>query len=100
KWLASASNPYFAKAMVNRMWAQFFGRGFVNGIDNMHDDNPASHPEVLQSLTEQFKESGFDLKYLIRAICNSETYQRSSKPAGTNGSFATLFGHMSIKTLT
>ncbi len=99
KWLTSASNPYFAKAMVNRMWGQFFGRGIVNAIDNMHDDNPASHPEVMKALTQQFTESGFDLKYLIRAICNSETYQRSSKPAGNNASYATLFGHMNIKTL-
>lgn len=100
KWLTSAGNPFFAKAMVNRLWGQLFGKGFVNAVDNMHDDNPASHPEVLQALTEQFKESGFDVKYLIRAICNSEAYQRTSKPTGNNASFATLFGHMSIKTLT
>ncbi|MBI1832203.1 MAG: DUF1553 domain-containing protein [Planctomycetes bacterium] len=78
KWMTSADNKFFARAMVNRFWFQMFGRGLVNPVDDMHDDNIASHPELLATLTEQFKLHGFDTKYLIRAICNSEVYQRSS----------------------
>ena len=77
-WMTSADNRFFAKAMVNRFWYQMMGRGLVNPVDDMHDDNAASHPELLATMTEQFKLNGFDMKYLIRAICNSEAYQRSS----------------------
>src|SRR5213079_1303809 len=68
KWMTSANNPFFARAMVNKTWAHFFGRGLVNPVDDMHDGNPATHPELIAALTEQFKTNGFDLKYLIRAI--------------------------------
>jgi hypothetical protein len=97
KWLTTAENPYFSKAMVNRMWAHFFGRGFINPIDDMHDENPASHPELLNDLAHQFSANGFDLKFLIRAICNSQTYQRTSKPAGDQPTDAKLFGQMQVK---
>ena len=78
KWMTSAENPFFARAMVNRFWYQMFGRGIVNPVDDMHDDNTPSHPELLATLTEQFKLHNFDVKFLLRAICNSEAYQRSS----------------------
>jgi hypothetical protein len=78
KWMTSTDNKFFARAMVNRFWYQLYGRGLVNPVDDMHDDNAATHPELLATLTEQFKLHGFDLKYLIRAICTSEAYQRSS----------------------
>jgi len=78
KWMTSADNKFFARAMVNRFWYQLYGRGLVNPVDDMHDDNVASHPELLATLTEQFKLHNFDVKFLIRTICNSEAYQRSS----------------------
>ena len=99
KWLTSAENPFFARAMVNRMWQQFFGRGIVNPVDDMHEGNAASHPEVLQKLAEQFAAHDFDLHYLIRAICLSQTYQRSSRPTEGNESDEALFSHMAIKAL-
>src|SRR5207302_1895615 len=77
RWMTAPSNPFFARAMVNRFWYQMFGRGLVNPVDDMHQDNPASHPELLTLLTDQFKASDFDVKNLLRAICNSEAYQRS-----------------------
>src|SRR5262249_2481610 len=80
--LTAAENPYFARAMVNRVWAQFFNRGLVNPVDNLSDDTQPSHPELFDALTQQFIRSGFDVKYLVRAICNSQAYQRSSTPAG------------------
>jgi hypothetical protein len=99
KWIADSKNPFFAKAMVNRFWYQYFGRGIVNPVDDMHEENPASHPELLAAMTEQFKTNGFDLKYLIRAICNSETYQRSSKPNDSNKEDVELFSHAYVRVL-
>jgi hypothetical protein len=99
RWLTAETNPFFARAMVNRTWHQFFGRAFVQPVDDMHDGNPASHPELLQFLAEQFAANNFDLHYLIRAICNSQTYQRTSKPFGGNDDDTTLFSHMSIKSM-
>src|SRR5262249_25893029 len=84
KWLTSADNRFFARAMVNRTWSHFFGRGFVNPVDDMHEDNRPSHPELLKEMSDQFTANGFDVKYLIRAICNSQAYQRTSKPVGDN----------------
>jgi hypothetical protein len=78
KWMTSADNKFFARAMVNRAWYDLFGRGIVNPVDDMHDDNAPSHGELLATMTEQFKLNGFDLKYIVRAICNSEVYQRTS----------------------
>jgi hypothetical protein len=100
KWLTSAENPYFARAMVNRVWAQFFGRGFVNPIDDIHDDNPASHPELFMAITEQFKRNNFDIKYLARAVVLSEAYQRTSRPNKDNETDTDLFSRVYIKTMT
>jgi hypothetical protein len=99
KWLTAPGNPYFAKAMVNRTWAQLFGSGFVNPIDDMHDGNPASHPELLEALARNFAGNGFDVKYLYRAICNSQAYQRTSKPAGGNHTDDQLFSHVTVKVM-
>jgi len=87
--------------MVNRVWAQYFGKGLVDPIDDMHDGNPATHPELLEALAIQFSASNFDLKFLIRSICNSETYQRSSKPNASNKETdIALLARMPIKNMT
>jgi hypothetical protein len=77
-WLTSPKNPWFARAAANRMWAYFFGTGLVDPVDDLRDDNPASHPELLDELARQFAEHHFDLKYLIRAITASRAYQLAS----------------------
>jgi hypothetical protein len=100
-WLTSPRNRFFSRAMVNRTWAQLFGRGFVHPVDDMHDGNVASHPELLADLAEQFAVHGFDLKYLYRAVCNSQAYQHTSKPfAGNEEAAPELFSHLAIKVLT
>ncbi len=99
QWLTAKENPFFAKAMVNRLWGQLFGRGLVHPVDDMQPDNPASHPELLEELAAYFADSGFDVKGLIRAICLSETYQRSSKPHGNNADDAILYSHRIVKPL-
>jgi hypothetical protein len=98
-WMTTSSNPFFAKAFMNRLWSQYFGRGFVNPVDDMSTENQASHPELLAALAKEFGNSGFDIKQMIRGICNSNAYQRSSKPAGDNRDDRTLFSHQSIKVL-
>jgi hypothetical protein len=99
-WMVSKDNPFFARAMVNRMWGHFLGRGLVHPVDDMHEGNPPSHPDLLEALTEQFKANDFDLKYLCRAICLSATYQRTSKPIAGNAKDDKLFSRMLIKVLT
>src|SRR5262245_48127396 len=99
KWVVSAENPFFARAMVNRFWHQLFGRGIVNPVDDMHEENVPSHPELLAALTEQFKTNGHDLKYLIKAICNSETYQRTSRPVEGNKDDTAFFSHRAVRVL-
>ncbi|MBL8793790.1 MAG: DUF1553 domain-containing protein [Planctomycetia bacterium] len=99
EWLTSAENKYFAKAAVNRMWAHLLGRGFVNPVEDMNHDNEPSHPELLQALAKEFGASGFDLKHLIRCICNSETYQRSSAPIAENKDDDKLFSHQTVKVM-
>jgi hypothetical protein len=100
EWITSAKNPYFARAIVNRTWGQFFGRGFVNPIDDMHEGNAPSHPELLQKLADGFVADGFDLKHLIRAICTSEAYGRTSKAAAGGEPDSRLFARMAIKPMT
>lgn len=99
QWIASPSNPFFAKAFVNRAWSQFFGRGFVNPVDDLSEENAPTHPELLDALAKEFARSGFDIKHLIRGITNSQAYQRTSKPSGDNRDDRTMYSHQSIKVL-
>jgi hypothetical protein len=99
KWLTSEQNPFFARAMVNKMWANFFGRGIINPVDDMSDEDKATHPEVLKLLADEFVASGFDLKHLIRCICLSESYQRSSQALPSNKEDDKLYSHMKPKVL-
>ena len=100
QWLTAESNPYFAPAIVNRTWAHFLGRGFVNPIDDFQAKNQPSHPELLTTLSRQFVAGNYDLKRLIKGICLSETYQRSSRPLEENREDVALFSHMNVKNLT
>ncbi len=99
RWMTAPDNPYFARAMVNRTWAVLFGTGFVNPIDDMHEGNPPSHPDLLAAVAQNFAANGFDIKYLYRSICNSQTYQRTSKPIAANEKDDHLFSHMTVKVL-
>lgn len=100
RWMTSAENPHFAKAAVNRLWWHFLGRGIVTPVDDMHDGNPPSHPELLDALTADFAKSGFNLKRLCRAIVSSRTYQQTSRPGEQADAEAKVFARMSVKSLT
>jgi hypothetical protein len=79
-WMADAKNPFFARAVVNRYWAHFFGRGIVDPLDDMRVTNPPSNPELLDALAKDFVENHDSLKHLVRTICKSRTYQLGSTP--------------------
>lgn len=79
-WMARPDNPFFARALANRYWKHFFGRGIVDPEDDMRVTNPPSNPELLDALARHFVASGFDLKQLVKTICRSSVYQLSSEP--------------------
>ncbi len=82
-WVTSADNPYFARAVVNRVWSQFLGRGFVHPVDDLSDKNAPSHPELFAALTDGLIKHKFDLKWLIRELVSSEAYQLASAGPGS-----------------
>jgi hypothetical protein len=79
-WMVAKDNTFFAPSLVNRYWKHFFSRGLVDPEDDMRVTNPATNQELLDALAKNFIDSGFDLKQLVRTICNSQTYQLSSLP--------------------
>jgi hypothetical protein len=83
-WLVDAKNPFFAKAVANRYWAHFFGRGIVDPLDDMRITNPPSNPELLDALALDFVKNGYSLKHLTKTIVKSRTYQLSSTPNDFN----------------
>jgi hypothetical protein len=97
RWLTAAENRYFAPAAVNRLWAHFFARGLVHPIEDMNPKNSATHPALLREMSNAFVKSQYDLKDLIRAICNSEAYWRTSRPLPDNASDDQLYSHMPVK---
>lgn len=83
-WMASPENRFFSHALVNRYWKHFFNRGLVEPEDDMRETNPATNPELLDTLAANFVKSGFDLKKLVRDIVTSSTYQLSAIPNSHN----------------
>ncbi len=83
-WMTADSNPYFAKATVNRLWSYYFGRGIVDPVDDMRATTPPSVEGLLDALAEEFVRSEFDTKHIIKLILNSRTYQLSAAPNETN----------------
>jgi Protein of unknown function (DUF1549)/Protein of unknown function (DUF1553) len=78
EWMTAADNPWFAKAMVNRMWSQFLGRGFIEPIDDFRADQEVVLPEVLDVLVQDFVAHGYDLGRLMRIMLSTEAYARSA----------------------
>jgi len=83
-WLRAPDNPYFAKAIVNRVWANYFGIGIVDPVDDLNLGNPPSNAALLDYLADGFIESGYNLHWLHREIMTSDAYQRSSEANVTN----------------
>jgi hypothetical protein len=100
KLISDPDNPMLGKAFVNRMWAHFMGRGFVNPVDDFGSHNPPVQPELLDELTKEFKDSGYDVKALCRWIVNSRVYQLSSAKAKASEKEEGLFSQMQLKPMT
>ena len=83
-WIASPTNPYFARVIVNRTWAELMGRGIVEPVDDLRATNPPSNGPLLEALADDFVKHGYDLKHLIRTIMTSRTYGLSSDPNDRN----------------
>ncbi len=81
EWMTAPNNAWFSKAIVNRMWNHFLGRGFIEPIDDIRPSNPVVAPAVLDKLAADFVANDYDLKHLIRQICATQVYQISSAPA-------------------
>ena len=81
EFITDPANPRFAKAIVNRLWRRYLGLGLFEPIDDFRTDRPATNPELLDWLADDFMRSGYDLKHTIRLILNSRTYQLRYDPA-------------------
>jgi hypothetical protein len=98
-WVTAPDNPFFARATVNRVWWMLFGVGLVDPVDDLNEQNPPSHPELLDALARAFADSGFDLRLLFAAICRTEAYQRSSAVAQPGQRDVRLFARFPVQGL-
>ena len=99
EWLTSKSNPGFARAIVNRVWRNFMGRGVVEAEDDLRATNPPTNAPLMDALADEFVRNGYDIKQLIREILLSATYQRSSEPVGVNRADERYFSHYIVRRL-
>jgi hypothetical protein len=97
KWISSTDNPYFATSVANRVWAHFFGRGIVEQVDDIRVSNPPSNPELFHTLGDKLVEYKYDFKQLVRDICNSEAYQRSTVRNASNADDERNFAHGNVR---
>ena len=98
-WLTAPDNPYFARALVNRVWRNFLGRGLVEAEDDLRQTNPPTNAELFDALAKDFVAHKYDVKHLIRTIMNSATYQRSSQPLPGNETDDRFYSHYLIRRL-
>jgi Protein of unknown function (DUF1549)/Protein of unknown function (DUF1553) len=96
-WITRADNPFFAREITNRVWAQYLGRGVVHPVDNLSPSNKPSHPELFDRLTRELVEHKFDLKWYVRELVSSKTYQLSS--IGTGDPKPEWFRHARMRPL-
>ncbi len=98
-WMTTGDNPYFARAIANRLWAHYFGRGLIEPIDDIRDTNPATNEPLMQALADHMREVQFDLKAFTRTLLNSRVYQLSAETSASNENDAQNFSHAAYKTL-
>jgi hypothetical protein len=96
-WMTAPENPWFAEAIVNRMWSHFLGRGFVEPVDDFRASNPAVMPELLKRLADDFVAHDYDLKHLLKTICASQVYQLSATATGKPDQGNTLWARYRLK---
>jgi len=96
-WVASPKNPFFPQHIANLVWAQYMGRGIVEPVDDARVSNPPSNPELLDALAEKLISYNYDLKKLVRDVCNSAAYQRTSRVNDSNQLDERNFAHATIR---
>ena len=84
EWITGPDNPYFARAAMNRLWSQYFGRGIVHPVDDIRETSPETVPGLLDALAKEFREHGWDVKHMVRLLLNSRAYQLSAAPNESN----------------
>lgn len=97
EWIASPKNPFFARNISNIVWAHFFGMGIVDPVDDVRVSNPPSNPELLTALAETLTSYKYDMRRLVKDICTSMTYQRSTKVNETNAGDKKNFSHAQVR---
>ncbi len=97
KWMVAPENPYFARAIVNRVWAHYFGRGLVEPVDALAEANPPSHPELFDDLVRDFVSHGYDLRHLHRRLLNTRTYQRDWATNASNADDERNYSHRVLR---
>jgi Protein of unknown function (DUF1549)/Protein of unknown function (DUF1553) len=97
EWIASPQNPFFASSIANRIWAHFMGVGIVNPVDDIRVSNPASNPELFAELGKRLTDYKFDLKQIVRDICNSEAYQRTTQTNESNAQDTRNYSHANVR---
>ena len=98
-WITSPDNPYFARSYVNRLWGYLSGRGIIEPIDDIRAGNPPTNPELLDYLTAEFIDSGFDVRHVVELICKSRTYQLSIETNRWNEDDQINFSHARARRL-
>jgi hypothetical protein len=99
RWMTGKQNPWFAKAITNRIWAHMLGRGFSEPIDDFRESNPSTLPELHQRIAADFVASNYDLKHLLRLIANSDAYQRASIPTDDKQRNEAMWSRFPLKRL-
>ncbi len=99
QWMTDKSNPYFSRAIVNRVWKHFMGRAFVEPIDGFGEENLPTNAELLDWLAGDLVIHDYDLQHLMRTILNSETYQRTSETNKSNKDDEQYYSHAYVKPL-
>ena len=97
EWLTAPENPYFSRNLANIIWAQFFGKGIIDPVDDVRVSNPATNPELLDKLAAQLTAYRYDFKKLVRDICTSRTYQLSAVPNATNAGDEANFAKAGVR---
>ena len=96
-WLTAPENPWFARAMVNRIWHHLLGRGLIHEVDDIRPENPPWSEELMRFLEQQFVDSGYDVRHLYRIILNSTLYQSSSEPVDAQKDSEATFVHYRVR---
>lgn len=100
RWVISGENPYFARSAANRIWANLFGRGIVEPVDDFSANNPPSHPELLEFLASELRKHGYDQQFLIRVLTSTAAYNRTSRITDAKQEPPELVARMPVRALT